>query len=163
RTVSDDDLRASIAVYNRHRAALRALYESRSEAPWRFPIAEVYPVVRAGNVLTPEEHTAIIADYIALARREDRVEEDRSRVVVAGAFCEQPPLGLLLTLERAGCWIVDDDLLVGLRWLIADVPTDGDPLTQLAAAYLTSSVESASRYQPEGNRGGELVESVRRN
>jgi benzoyl-CoA reductase subunit C len=27
----------------------------------------------------------------------------------SGSFCEQPPLGLIKTLERAGCYIVDDD------------------------------------------------------
>jgi benzoyl-CoA reductase subunit C len=36
-----------------------------------------------------------------------------SRVVMSGAFCEQPPLGLIKTLERAGCYIVWDDMTIG--------------------------------------------------
>ncbi len=84
-------------------------------------------------------------------------------MVLVGTFCEQPPLGLLLTLERAGCWIVDDDLMLGLRWLTGDVPEDGDPLERLAEAYLAQSVQTASVYQPEGRRGGWLVESVSAN
>jgi benzoyl-CoA reductase subunit C len=115
-------------------------------------------------VLPPEEHTQLVRRYRELAALEtDRQEQDLSRVVVVGTFCEQPPLGLLLTLERAGCWIVDDDLLLGLRWLTREVPTDGDPLERLATAYLESSSQTASVYQPEGRRGGWLVDSVRRN
>lgn len=164
REVTDDDLRRSITVYNRHRAALRALYEARSRTPWAFPIAEVYPVLRAGNVLPPEEHTGMLRRYTELAAAEPgRRDLDLSRVVLVGMFCEQPPLGLLITLERAGCWVVDDDLLLGLRWLTAEIPEDGDPIAALAAAYLQHSVETASRYAPEGHRGKSLVASVRQN
>ena len=35
---------------------------------------------------------------------------DNVRVVVCGAFCEQPPLPLMRALEKAGCYVVDDDL-----------------------------------------------------
>jgi len=78
-------------------------------------------------------------------------------------FCEQPPLGLLVTLERAGCWMVDDDLLLGQRWLTSDVALEGDPLGNLVEAFLKDSVSTASRYEPSGERGRWLVESVRRN
>jgi benzoyl-CoA reductase subunit C len=163
REISDDALRASIAVYNRHRRALRELYEARSRQPWFFPISEMYPVLRAGNLLPPEEHTRMLDDYRRLAAGESgRREQDYSRVVLVGMFCEQPPLGLLVSLERAGCWIVDDDLLLGLRWILGDVAEAGDPLENLARAYLEQSASTASRYQPEGNRGAALIESVRR-
>ncbi len=163
-TITDDALRNSIAVYNENRAVIRELYGARSRQPWCFPISEVYPVLRAGNVLPPEEHTELLRQYLRLAQMQtDRHERDQSRVVLVGMFCEQPPLGLLITLERAGCWIVDDDLLLGLRWITGDVSTDGDPLQALVEAFLTQSAETAARYQPEGERGRSLVESVRHN
>jgi benzoyl-CoA reductase subunit C len=162
RPVGDDDLRRSIAVYNRNRQTVRRLYRHRSRSPWLFPISEVFLLLRAGNVLPPEEHTQLIERYLELApREEDRQEQDLSRVVLVGTFCEQPPLGLLLTLERAGCWVVDDDLMLGLRWLRGDVSEEGDPLDRLAEAFLEQSVQTASVFQPEGRRGGWLVESVR--
>jgi benzoyl-CoA reductase subunit C len=164
REIADDDLRNSIAVYNENRAAIRALYRARSARPWIYPLSEVYLILRAGNVLPPEEHTQMLRDYIDLAPRDpERREQDRSRVVLVGMFCEQPPHGLVLTVERAGCFVVDDDLLLGLRWLKNDVALDGDPLDALVDAYLTQSVSTASRYEPEGNRGGWLVDSVARN
>ena len=164
RTITDDALRASIAVYNENRRAIRDLYRARSGRPWIFPLSESYLLLRAGNVLPPEEHTAMIREYLELAPSDsERRDQDRSRVVLSGMFCEQPPQGLVLTLERAGCYVVDDDFLIGLRWLQEDVAIGGDPLASLVDAYLHHSAMSASRYAPDGNRGGSLIESVERN
>jgi len=164
REITDRELQHSVSVYNENRRALRQLYEARSARPWLFPTSEVYLVLRAGTVLPVEEHTEIVRRYLELAPLEDdRREQDMSRVVLVGMFCEQPPLGLLITLERAGCWIVDDDLLLGLRWMGGDVPEDGDPLQNLVIAYLEQSAQTASVYQPEGRRGSWLVDSVQRN
>ena len=164
RSPTADDLRASISVYNENRRALRDLYRARSERPWVFPTSEIYLLLRAGNVLPPEEHTALVRQYLELAPlAEDRREQDMSRIVLVGMFCEQPPLGLLITLERAGCWIVDDDLLLGLRWFGGDIEERGDPLDNLVAAYLSEAARTASVYKPEGDRGSWLLDSVRRN
>ena len=164
RPIADADLRSSIAVYNENRQVIRELYQARSQRPWFFPTSEVFLFLRAGNVLPPEEHTSLVREYLRQAPLEaGRSEQDQSRVVLVGMFCEQPPLGLLLTLERSGCWVVDDDLLLGLRWITAEIPADGDPLENLVTAYLNHSVVTASRYLPDGERGRWLVESVRQN
>jgi benzoyl-CoA reductase subunit C len=164
RPIDDEQLRRSIAVYNENRRVIHQLYLERSRRPWLFPTAEVFLFLRAGNVLPPEEHTEMLRRYLELAPlEEDRREQDMSRVVLVGMFCEQPPLGLLLTLERAGCWIVDDDLMLGLRWFGDDIPEDGDPMENLVLAYLQEGARTASVYQPEGRRGRWLVESVHAN
>ena len=164
RPIEDAALRHSIAIYNENRFTIRELYRARSDRPWIYPTSEVYVLMRAGNVLPPEDHTALMREYLRLAPLEaDRRDRDQSRVVLVGMFCEQPPLGLLLTLERAGCWIVDDDLLLGLRWIMGEIACDGDPLQALVEAFLSQSVETAARYLPDGKHGGALVESVRRN
>jgi benzoyl-CoA reductase subunit C len=163
--IDDEALRASIAVYNDNRRCLEDMYRARSDTPWLYPSEELYLVLRAGCVLPPEEHTQLVRDYLRLAaREEDRQEKDHSRIVIRGAFCEQPPLGLLRTLERAGCWIVDDDLVLGMRWLQGDVPLEGDPLEALATAFLQHSTATASRYEPEESAKGQaLVQSTRDN
>ena len=163
RPIADQDLRNSIRAYNENRRAIRELYRVRSETPWLFPISQVYPVLRSGSVLPPEEHTTLVRRYIEIASQGSIVPEDRSRVVLTGMFCEQPPLALLVTLERAGCWIVDDDLLLGLRWFTGEVSEEGDPIESLAQAYLTQSASTASCYAPDGQRGRWLVDAVRQN
>ncbi|MGA8340564.1 MAG: 2-hydroxyacyl-CoA dehydratase, partial [Candidatus Sulfotelmatobacter sp.] len=133
--ITDQNLRNSIRAYNQNRRAIRELYQARSESPWLYPISHVYAVLRAGSVLPPEEHTTMVRRYVDIASQGSTLPEDRSRVVLTGMFCEQPPLALLVTLERAGCWIVNDDLLLGLRWFTGDVPEEGDAIENLAQAY----------------------------
>ena len=88
---------------------------------------------------------------------------DNSRVVVTGAFCEQPPLNLIKSIELAGCYIVDDDFLLVNRWEKSDVPEEGDPIAALALAYLHNSVSMPAKYEPdEDQKGLHLVEAVRR-
>ncbi len=163
RRITDDDLRHSIGLYNRNRRLIRELYALRARTPWKAPAAEVYLVVRAGLVLPVEEHSALLEQYIAAAEAEDRPIRDNCRVVLTGMFCEQPPLNLIKSLELAGCYIVDDDLLLVTRWLIDDVPLDGDPLHNLSQAFLHHSESTAAKYEPdEEEKGKFLVRAVQR-
>jgi len=163
RPVTDEALRSSLAAYNGNARAIGELLEARSRCPWHYPTPELYLFLRAGNVLPVEEHSALLRDYLAQAPlEEDRREQDRSRVVLVGMFCEQPPLALLVTLERAGCWVVNDDLLLGHRWITGEVTVEGNPLENLVQAFLQQSAPAASRYEPAGRRGGWLVDCVRR-
>jgi benzoyl-CoA reductase subunit C len=86
---------------------------------------------------------------------------DQARVVLTGSFCEQPPLGLIKTLERSGCYIVDDDFVQVHRWIRSDVATEGDPLDNLVRAFLEDAIDSPTRYVAEGEKGKELVDRVR--
>ncbi len=108
------------------------LYTFRAQRPWQAPAAEVYLVLRAGLVLPVEQHSEMLRDYLAAVAREERPRRDNCRIVLTGVFCEQPPLNLIKSLELAGCYVVDDDLLLVTRWLTADVPIEGDPLHNLA-------------------------------
>ncbi len=144
--IRDDELNASIRVYNDNRAAVRALYAYRSEKPWQAPTSEVYLVLRAGMVLPPEEHTELVHAYMAAADATARPKRDNARVVMTGSFCEQPPLGLIKSIEMAGCYVVDDDLLLVTRWLQDDVPADRNPLEELSKAFLHRSASTAAKY-----------------
>ena len=163
KTITDDELRHSIAVYNENRRLVRELYALRAQSPWQAPATEVYLVLRAGLVLPIEEHSDMIREYLAAAGEEERPRRDNCRVVLTGVFCEQPPLNLIKSLELAGCYVVDDDLLLITRWLTADVPSDGDPLQNLALAFLHQSESTASKYEPNlKEKGQHLVRAVRR-
>jgi len=164
RPVTDEALRASIAVFNENRRLVREAYALRAKEPWNVPSSELYLLLRAGLVLPVEEHNQLMRDYLASVRAVERPKKDNSRVVVSGAFCEQPPLNLIKSIELAGCYIVDDDFLIVTRWERSDVATDGDPIANLARAYLHDSQSTAPKYEPdEAKKGLFLVESVREN
>jgi benzoyl-CoA reductase subunit C len=161
--ITDEELRRSIAVYNENRSLVRELYTFRAQRPWQAPAAEIYLVLRAGLVLPVEEHTAMLSDYLAAAQHDERPRRDNCRVVLTGVFCEQPPLNLIKSLELAGCYVVDDDLLLVTRWLTADVPTEGSPLQNLGLAFLHHSESTAAKYEPDlKEKGQHLVRAVRR-
>jgi benzoyl-CoA reductase subunit C len=163
REISDDDIRCSIAVYNENRRWVNRVYDFRADFPWKAPSAEVYLLMRAGMVLPPEEHTLLIREYLAAAEAANRPMRDNCRVVLTGAFCEQPPLSLIKSLEMSGCYIVDDDLLLVTRWLLEDVPTEGDPIGNLSRAFLLHSAETAAKYEPDvAKKGSYLIDAVRK-
>jgi len=154
-------LRASIAAYNRSRRLVRELYDLRRDLPWKVPTSELYVVLRAGLVLPVEEFTELLERYLGLVRADDsRQPKDQARVVVTGSFCEQPPLGLIKTLERSGCYIVDDDFVQVHRWIAGDIDAAGDPMDALVNAFLTQSIDSPTRYIDEGEKGRDLVARV---
>ena len=144
--ITDEELNASIRVYNENRRAVQELYAYRAAKPWQAPTSEVYLVLRAGMVLPPEEHTQLVRDYIAAADALPRPKRDNARVVLNGSFCEQPPLGLIKSIELAGCYIVDDDFMLVTRWLLDDVPANGNPLEELSKAFLHRSATTAAKY-----------------
>jgi len=138
KSVSRDDLCNSLEVFNENRRLLRRLYDIKRETPWLISAEDAYCLVSVGGLVPREEHNELLRTVLpAVAQRPAR-REDRIRVVFEGGFCEQPPLDLVRVLGRS-CYIVDDDFLIGLRWLTEDVPTDGDPLANLALAYIERS------------------------
>jgi benzoyl-CoA reductase subunit C len=155
--ISDDALRASIAVFNDNRKAVRELYAYRARKPWQAPTSEVYLVLRAGCVLPVEEHTVLIRRYLAETDKEKRPQRDNARVVLTGAFCEQPPLTLIKSIEMAGCYVVDDDFQLIQSWLLEEVPTTGDPLEALSKAFLHHSAQTSSKYDDKKEDKGKYL------
>jgi len=161
RPYDPEALRASITRYNRYRQLVRELYDLRDERPWTVPTSELYVILRATVVLPVDEATTILTDYRdAVLADSERQPMDQARVVLTGSFCEQPPIGLIRTLERAGCYIVDDDFVQVSRWIKSDVPTGGDPLENLVLAFLSDAIASPTRYHVSGEKGGELAARV---
>jgi len=163
REIADEEINRSIAVFNENRRWVNKVYDFRSDFPWKAPSAEVYLLMRAGMVLPPEDHTRLMQAYLAAAEAEERPMRDNCRVLLTGVFCEQPPLSLIKSLEISGCYIVDDDFLLVSRWLLGDVPTDGDPIESLSQAFLRHSAQTAAKYESDMEvKGSYLLDAIRR-
>jgi len=138
RTITDEDLQNSIAVFNENRRLMRELYEIKRDKPWLIAAEDAYALVALAGMVPREEHNELLTDLLPKIRERDNKPEDRIRVVFEGGFCEQPPFDLIRMLGRT-VYVVDDDFLIGLRWITEDVPVDGDPLRNLATAYIEHS------------------------
>jgi benzoyl-CoA reductase subunit C len=140
--LTKEDLAASVSLFNRSRSLIRELYDIKREEPWRVSAEDAYCLMACAGVLPVEDHIALMEWVLPELREREAKAEDRIRVVFEGGFCEQPPLDLIRMIGRS-CYVVDDDLMVGLRFLIEDVDPSGDPISNLARAYL-----DASSYSP---------------
>jgi benzoyl-CoA reductase subunit C len=160
--VADVALAKAIETYNVLRARLRALYALRAAEPHMVSTAELYTVLRAVALTPPDTALGWLDTLLAELPRRQARPRDRLRVVVEGAFCEQPPLGLIDVLEEAGCYVVEDDLLLGWRWFTSDVPATGDPYLALASAYVDRAVPSSTRHEGREHRAAGLLAKVRR-
>lgn len=159
---TDDAIRASIVLYNRNRSLIRELYSFRRQSPHLLAAWESYVLVRSGNLMPVEEHSAMLEEVLAELPGRVGKKRDSVRVLVEGSFCEQPPLELIRLLEDAGCYIVDDDFATGQNWFTADVDTAGDPVRALADAYLNRAVYSSVRHDFREPRWTALTGKIQR-
>lgn len=160
RGIEDDDLRRSIAVFNENRRLLRDLYAIKRETPWLLAVDEAYALTALGGMVPRDEHNALLRSLLPQIAQRTARPQDRLRVVFEGGFCEQPPLDLLRTISRS-CYVVDDDLLIGLRWITSDVAAGSDPLQDLATAYLEQSSYSPVQHDLRKPKERMLLERIR--
>ncbi|MBI3141231.1 MAG: benzoyl-CoA reductase subunit C [Bacteroidetes bacterium] len=159
--VTAHDLNHSIALYNTNRRLIARMYDIRQEFPWRMTIEELYYVLRAGTVIPVEEHNDILEQVVAHMEKEIGEPQDKIKVVVSGAFCEQPAVGLIKAIEEAGCYVVDDDYMLGSRMILGDIdPSTDKPLEAIANAYIHQSQYSSSIYDVHNPKEYRLAKIV---
>ena len=161
--VSDENLWKSIELYNRNRKLIEDIYDLKQQFPWRISAEDLYYILRAGMVIPVEEHNDMLINVLDSISVECGEPMDNIRVIITGSFCEQPPIGLIKTIEMAGCYIVDDDLLSGMRWIQGNIENNNNnPIEALSNAYLNKSRYSASVYSLGSSKGKNLVELAKK-
>ncbi len=159
--VTEADLTASIAVFNENRQLMRELYAIKRDQPWVVTAVEAYVLVALAGILPREEHNQFLQWILPQLRQRNSKQQDRIRVVFEGGFCEQPPIDLIRTIGHS-CYIVDDDLLIGLRWILEDIEVNGSPLAALASAYLEQSSYSPVQHDLRKPKEKMLLERIQR-
>lgn len=159
RSADDEALRASIRTYNRNRALLRELYAIRRDEPWKLSCTESYLLLRARTRIPCEQHNDLLERALPAIRDRRRAAQDKPRVVFVGGFCEQPPLEMLEAIDD-NCYVVDDDLLIGLRWITSDVPESGDPMRALAESFVERSAASPVQHDERKSKEAYLMEMI---
>jgi len=157
RAIADASLSSAIQTFNRNRTLLEEFRARRAANPEQWPSSHVYVLAAMGNVLPREEHNALLERALELGEAQRRPKRDAVRVVLRGAFCEQPPLELLDVLEDAGCAVVDDDFHIGGRFFLAPLEGNSDPLDALAEAYLHQTVLTPVNNPGRRSRSADLL------
>ncbi len=160
--LTTENLNHSISLFNTNRKLIEEIYNIRQEYPWRLSAVDTYLIIRAGLAMPVEEHNQVLGEVVEIISEERGEPMDNIRVVITGSFCEQPPLGLIKSIEMAGCYIVDDDFMQGSRWIEGEVDENtNDPLAALTDAYLNRSTFASAVYDVGNPKGKRLVELVK--
>lgn len=160
--VTTEALNHSIALYNTNRRLISRIYDIRQEYPWRITMEELYYVLRAGTVIPVEEHNEILEQVYQYINQPIGELQDKIKVVVSGAFCEQPAIGLIRAIEEAGCYVVDDDYMLGSRMILGDIDSTTDhPLEAISNAYIHQSQYSSSIYDVSNPKEYRLAKIVK--
>jgi len=147
RTVTEDDIRASVRLYNQNRALVREVFKTReSDCP---PVSgsEVLELLTAGMTVEPEEFRQLLLEALEdiHARKSYPARKKAPRLMVWGAVMDDP--ALLRMIESLGADVVTDDTCIGTRCFGADVRETGDIFEGLMERYFREFV------CPRTNRG----------
>ncbi len=160
--VTTERLNHSIDLYNKNREMIDFIYKIRQDFPWRLSIVDVYHIIRAGTVIPVEEHNEILEQVCEHIKKDIGLPQDKIKIVVSGAFCEQPAIGLIKAIEEAGCYVVDDDYMLGSRMIIGDIDsTSENPLEAISNAYIKQSQYSSSIYDVSDPKEFRLAKIVK--
>jgi benzoyl-CoA reductase subunit C len=162
REYSRESLFESIQDYNENRRLLRQLHSIKSAKPHLLSICELYLLTKVGNFMPVVEHNKILRDILSKLDSRNLRPRDGIRVVIEGSFCEQPPMDLVQVFDQVGCYVVDDDFLLGRKWYLEDIPLNSsDPLLSLAESYVNRTTYSSVKHDWRKPRHERLIEKVR--
>jgi len=155
RPVMDDDLRASIALYNEIRRLVARLYALSQ----RLPCAALLAALREGHLMPPEAFRHLLVELVdALEATETPFAPGAARLVVVGAHLDD--LSLYEAVAEAGGHVVGDLLDLGSLHYSGLADEEGDPLAVLADLYL-AQVPIAAKTHPDRRRDDALLRLVR--
>lgn len=147
RPFSQDDLRASIELFNEQRELVHRLFALKRDTPWKLTLIEYYLLLRLGGLLPREVHIPLLRRALSEIEGRERKNKDAIRVIVIGPFCEQPTLELLQLVEDVGCYVVGEEFQMLHRWCPRIEP-GADPLESLATSYVRTPVDIGVRSTP---------------
>jgi bzd-type benzoyl-CoA reductase N subunit len=151
--ISDQDIRASIELYNEKRCLLAHLYELRD----RLPARELLATTNAGFTMPLEEYNLLLGELVELLAEEERIPPEGPGLILVGAVLDDP--AILTLIEELGARIVGDDLCTGSRYFAQSAEASGDPIAALADRYL-NRLPCPAKYDPDHERSKHLLKLV---
>ncbi len=172
RPITDDDLRASIALYNDTRQLVRALQRQRD----RLSAPDFFAVLDAAQIVPREQFNPLLADLLAaLETAPPPVRRSGPGLFLTGAVLDEPLV--LEFIEELGARVAGDDLCSGSRHFhdLVDAKDpgplarlrkpgramgrEGDPIAALADYFLRRP-PCPAKLHPQHDPGSYLLDQV---
>jgi bzd-type benzoyl-CoA reductase N subunit len=171
-TISDEQLRAAIRIFNRIRAALTRICDLKGERPEILKGSDLYALVRVAMIMDRERAATLLeevseelekksADHVAAGSKGGAAVlsgSARKRIFLSGGVCNHPDIYTII--EEAGGEAVGDDLCTGSRYFSGQIDEKVDPVTAIADRYL-ERVVCPAKHRGLTDRADHLVRLVR--
>jgi bzd-type benzoyl-CoA reductase N subunit len=151
--IADDDLRASIRLYDQTRRLIAALDALRD----RLPVSGYFAILDAAQRMPRDLFNPLLAALIDELRNSRATASRGPRIFLVGALLDEPRL--LDLIEDLGAHVAGDDLCTGSRHFHGQVGATGDPLASLADYYLRRP-PCPAKYHPAHDPGTYVVEAA---
>ena len=138
-TITEEALRQAVKKQNKVRRLLWELEKLRQADDLKVTGAEAYAAIVAGTVMPRDDYAVHLADLIDDIRtRKADVAANRKRLFLSGSVCDD--FDLISLIEESDAVVAGENVCFGVRTAEDYVVETGDPVTALAAKYLSGSV-----------------------
>ena len=171
-TISDEELRAAIRIYNRIRSALTRICDLKGERPEILRGSDLYALVRAAMIIDRTTAASLLEKVAEELEKKSLAQAvagsvqkgtavsgpARKRIFLSGGVCNHPDIYTII--EEAGGEVVGDDLCTGSRYFSGQIDEKADPVTAIADRYL-ERVVCPAKHRGLTDRADHLVRLVR--
>ena len=162
RTITDEDLARSIAVYNEDKVQMRRMYEMRKAQPPAISGYDAWQITYAGLSMPKEEHAALLKEYLDGLEAKEQKDSKRVRIYLSGSAMDSVGADLYKIIEEAGGEVVSDDLCVGTRSFWYPLDTKLPPIEAIARRSLGTACPRSTVSAPiPENRWGHILNTTK--
>ncbi|MCL1829424.1 MAG: 2-hydroxyacyl-CoA dehydratase family protein [Oscillospiraceae bacterium] len=158
RTVTDDQIAASVRIYNENRAAGRRFLTALKKRPETLSPSERCAAMKCGYFIPVKEHTEILNNLAECLEHSPVTVRKGARIVTTGMVADN--FGLLALLESCGVSVADDQVTQESLRYRQDTPATFDPVYGLALR-IGETEGCAVLYDPGKKRGEMLINLVK--
>lgn len=157
--ITEEELQASIAVYNENRLALQEFVELVSTHLNTVTPKMRSAVIKSGHFMLKEEHTALVKELNELLKAMPEEKFDGKKVYVTGIIYDDPEI--LDLMEENKLAIAYDNVAQETRQFATLVPEKGDTAMERLARQWQEIEGCTLAYDPYKKRGQMIIDQVK--
>jgi len=134
-TISQEELKKIINVYNKSRSLLKDLYMLRKRDNPPISGTDIIKILSAGITIPKEKFNELLELQFKQFDEKKGISDYRARIMLVGSMLDEPEY--VEIIENLGGLVVIDSLCVGTKYFWDFVDETLDPLEALAKRYLS--------------------------
>ena len=133
KTITDENLRNSIKIFNENRRLLREIHKLRIATEPKLTGSEYIQLTVANTSIPKEICNSELEKIHSFLKDRDGIKDSRARLMLVGSYVDNP--AFFKIFEEVGGQIITDSLCYGVKYLLDDVDATSDPLIGLTLRY----------------------------